>query len=141
MKKLTLFMLSCTLAGVAMAQGYWSPHTDQRTITTDKAVTRQSFPQQFRLFDLNMEPLRRTLFSIAGNNVSTSTTISLPNADGSIEQFRVYEASNFEPSLQARFPEIRAFSGKGINDPSALLKLSISPQGIQTMVSRAGQSR
>jgi hypothetical protein len=140
MKKLTLFMLSCTLAGVAMAQGYWSPHTDQRTITTDKAVTRQSFPQQFRLFDLNMEPLRRTLFSIAGNNVSTSTTISLPNADGSIEQFRVYEASNFEPSLQARFPEIRAFSGKGINDPSALLKLSISPQGIQTMVSRAGKA-
>src|SRR5206468_11645033 len=43
---------------------------------------------------------------------------------------------NFEPALQARFPEIRAYSGKGITDKSAILKLSISPQGIQTMVFR-----
>ena len=60
----------------------------------------------------------------------------LPNADGQIEQFEVFEASNFEPALQAQFPEIRAFSGKGITDKSATLKLSISPQGIQTMVFR-----
>jgi hypothetical protein len=137
-KKLTLFLLSCALAGAAMTQGYWSPHTDQRTISTDKSVARQSFPQQFSLFDLNTEPLRRTLFSITDNNAST--IISLPNADGSIEQFRVYEASNFEPALQARFSDIRAFSGKGLSDPSALLKLSISPQGIQTMIFRAGRA-
>ena len=48
----------------------------------------------------------------------------------------MFEASNFEPDLQASFPEIRAFSGKGITDKYATLKLSISPQGIQTMVFR-----
>jgi hypothetical protein len=46
------------------------------------------------------------------------------------------EASNFEPELQAKFPEIRAFSGKGITDKYATIKLSYSPQGIQTMVFR-----
>ena len=60
-----------------------------------------------------------------------------PNADGGIEEFEVYEASNFEPDLQAQFPEIRAYSGKGITDRYATLKLSISPPGIQTMVFRA----
>src|SRR5205085_3002307 len=65
-----------------------------------------------------------------------STIISLPNAEGQIEQFEVFEASNFEPALQERFPEIRAFSGRGITDKYATLKLSISPQGIQTMVFR-----
>ena len=56
--------------------------------------------------------------------------------NGNLEQFEVFEASNFEPALQAQIPEIRAFSGKGITDKYATLKLSISPQGIQTMVFR-----
>jgi hypothetical protein len=65
-----------------------------------------------------------------------AAVISLPNANGVLEQFEVYEASNFEPDLQAKFPEIRAYSGKGITDQYATVKLSISPQGIQSMVFR-----
>ncbi|HNR16548.1 MAG TPA: zinc-dependent metalloprotease family protein [Chitinophagaceae bacterium] len=139
MKKLVLFMLSFTLAYTVMAQegNYWSSNSDAGKIITDKAVARLSFPKDFKLFNLNTDPLRQELFSVVGNQASRhSTVISLPNADGQIEQFEVVEASNFEPALQARFPEIRAFSGKGITDKSATLKLSISPQGIQTMVFR-----
>lgn len=141
MKKSLLFVMSLAILSVASAQDYWSAHTeDAGKIVTDKAVGRVSFPKQFKLFDLNMEPLRQTLFSVTGQNPSRhAAIISLPNADGSIEQFEIVEASNFEPDLQARFPEIRAFSGKGITDRSASLKLSISPQGIQTMVFRSGK--
>jgi hypothetical protein len=135
MKKLVLSVLSLGLFISAMAQNYWSARTDGRNITTDKAVARLTFPTQFKLFDVNETPLRQQLFSVA-NRTTYSTIISLPNADGAMEQFEVYEASNFEPALQARFPEIRAFSGKGLTDPGSLLKLSISPQGIQTMVMR-----
>jgi hypothetical protein len=78
--------------------------------------------------------------SVVDNSASHSTVISLPTPTGSIEQFSVVEASNFEPALQARFPEIRAFSGNGITDKSAVLKISLSPQGIQTMVFRAGNA-
>jgi hypothetical protein len=117
----------------------WSVNTDNRSsIATDKAVARQSFPKEFKLFNLNIEPLRQQLFSIVGNgNRQASTVISLPNAAGNIEQFEVFEASNFEPELQARFPDIRAYSGRGVTDKYATLKLSISPQGIQTMVFRS----
>jgi hypothetical protein len=138
MRKLVLFMLSFTLMYTVTAQeNYWSAKTDVSRITTDKAVARLSFPKEFKLFNLNVDPLRQELFSVVGNHASRhSTIISLPNADGQMEQFEVVEASNFEPALQARFPDIRAFSGKGITDKSATLKLSISPQGIQTMVFR-----
>src|SRR6185436_19942843 len=51
----------------------------------------------------------------------------------------VWEASNFDPALQARYPQIRAFSGRGVTDKYATLKLSIAPQGIQTMVFRTGK--
>ncbi|MEO6390751.1 MAG: reprolysin-like metallopeptidase [Pyrinomonadaceae bacterium] len=116
----------------------WAENNANRaSMVKDKGVARTSFPTEFKLFDLDLDALHQQLFSIVGNDArQSSTVISLPNADGNIEQFEVYEASNFEPDLQAQFPEIRAFSGKGITDRFATLKLSISPQGIQTMIFR-----
>ena len=138
MRKLLLIFLSFTFFNTVMAQerNFWSSHTDAGRITTDKAVARVSFPAAFKLFNVNIDPLKQELFTVVGNASRHSTIISLPNADGQIEQFEVVEASNFEPALQARFPEIRAFSGKGITDKYATLKLSFSPQGVQTMVFR-----
>ena len=135
---LTIFIVSTMSLTASAQQNSWSANNESRNnIATDKAVARQSFPKEFKLFNLNIEPLRQQLFSIVGSDaLQRSTVIFLPNADGEYEQFEVFEASNFEPDLQARFPEIRAYSGKGITDKYATLKLSISPQGIQTMVFR-----
>lgn len=141
MKKRLLIFLSFGVLHTAMAQkNYWSAHTSATPITTDRAVSRTSFPQQFKLFDLNADPFRNELFSVTGNNATRHTTIiSLPNAEGQVEKFEVVEASNFEPDLQSQFPDIRSFSGKGITDKYATVKLSISPQGLQTMVFRTNK--
>lgn len=132
-----LFALIATL-GFSQTDKFWSVNNiSPASIITDKAVARQSFPKEFKLFNANIGSLRQELFSVVDNRGGKHTTvISLPNASGQLEQFEVVEASNFEPELQARFPEIRAFSGRGITDKYATLKLSISPQGIQTMVFR-----
>ena len=129
----------CTSLLFSQSNGYWSTlETAKTNILKDKSVERLSFPKEFKLFGLDITPLRQQLFSIVDNKSNNhSTIISLPNADGGIEEFEVYEASNFESDLQAQFPEIRAYSGKGINDKYATLKISISPQGIQTMIFRA----
>lgn len=124
--------------GFSQSDKFWSANNESKAnITTDKAVARLAYPKAFKLFNLNVESLRQALFSVAGSNLTKhSTIITLPNADGNLEAFEVFEASNFEPALQAKFPEIRAYSGKGITDNYATLKLSISPQGIQTMIFR-----
>ncbi|MBC9931996.1 reprolysin-like metallopeptidase [Chitinophaga qingshengii] len=138
MRKVLLAMaMLCSTA--SFAQDYWRPHTDAARITTDKAVARLAFPATFKLFDLNLAPLRSEVFKTVDNKQAHATIISLPNADGQIEQFEIKEASNFEPALQARFPEIRAFSGKGVTDKQATLKLSISPQGVQAMIFRTAR--
>jgi Metallo-peptidase family M12B Reprolysin-like/Secretion system C-terminal sorting domain/Bacterial pre-peptidase C-terminal domain len=135
---LTTLLATTAFAGFAQTDKYWTASNESKTsIITDKAVARQSYPTTFKLFNLNTQVLRQDLFSIVDNRTSNhATVITLPNANGMIEQFEVYEASNFEPALQAQFPEIRTYSGKGITDKYATLKLSISPQGIQTMVFR-----
>ena len=140
-KKLLLTVVSILFTSLLFSQSnrYWSTlETAKTNILKDKSVERLSFPKEFKLFGLDINPLRQQLFSIVDKKSNNHyTVISLPNADGGIEEFEVYEASNFESDLQAQFPEIRAYSGKGVNDKYATLKISISPQGIQTMIFRA----
>ena len=130
---LTLFFLNVN----SQKTSVWTKHTNNfGKIAIDKSALRDNFPKEFQLFNLNINSLKQELFSIMNKVGKNTTIISLPNADGQIEQFEVNEASNFDAELQAIYPEIRAYSGKGITDRYATLKLSISPQGIQTMVFR-----
>ncbi|WP_165871362.1 reprolysin-like metallopeptidase [Flaviaesturariibacter flavus] len=140
MRKLLFAGLFVVLAitGQAQDKNPWRAHTGSEPIVPDKGATRPSFPKVFELFALDQAALRSELFKVVGNAVSHSTQIVLPNADGAFETFEVVEGSNFEPALQARFPEIRAFSGRSLSDPGATLKLSYSPQGVQGMVFRTG---
>jgi hypothetical protein len=144
MKKLLLLttaLVLFTVIAFSQTGKYWALNTQSRSsIVVDKATSRLSYPTNIQLFNLNFDPFKQALFSIVDKRTSkTSVIISLPNAAGGIEDFEVYEASNFEPALQAQFPEIRSYSGKGITDRYATLKLGISPQGIQTMVFRTGK--
>ena len=132
-----LVLLSFSTLAFSQADRFWSANNgDRNNIPTDKAVARLTYPKEFRLFNLNLEPLRQELLSVVDRSSKKLSVITLPNANGVLEQFEIYEASNFEPDLQAKFPEIRAYSGKGITDRYATVKLSISPQGIQSMVFR-----
>lgn len=93
-------------------------------------------------YNLNEQQLKQTLQNAPERfSKKAGTLINLPTADGKIEQFLVWEASNFSPALQAKFPEIRSYIGLGVDDPHAYLRFSISPsKGISTMTLRAGKS-
>ncbi len=132
----TAILFFCNVNG--QNKTYWTvPNLNTNKIITDKSVARDNYPKEFKLYDLNITLLRQELFSLIKDSTGKhSTIISLPNSDGQIEQFEVNDAPNFDGELQSKFPEIRAYSGKGITDKYATLKLSISPQGIQTMVFR-----
>ena len=141
-KLLLSLFLSCVFYQMnGQGDSFWLAHSslNKNTLQLDKAVLRPSFPKYFTLYDLNIDTMRSALFANLNKVSNQRVVISLPNAEGQIEQFEISEASNFEPDLQAQFPEIRAYSGKGLTDKFATLKLSISPQGIQTMVFRTNK--
>ncbi len=93
----------------------WSTIDALSSIQPNRAVQRHSFPQEFKLFGLNRDGLDQRLFSVV-DRPGEPTIISLPNADGRIEEFELFEASNFDPELQAKYPDIRSFSGRGVTD-------------------------
>lgn len=141
-KLLFLFVLCFTFMQTeAQNDTFWTSYSNQngKIIETDQAVSRETFPKQFNLFALNIDVMRQTLFANLNKVSNQKIVITLPNVAGQLEQFEIFEASNFEADLQAQFPDIRAYSGKGLSDPHATLKLSISPQGIQTMIFRTGK--
>jgi len=140
MKRLSLFtitILFISLQTFAQQNNFWTEH-GVGILNVGKAATRTNFPANYKLFDANLTAMQEYLTTSLRNNPA-GIRLSLPNADGLIEEFELTEASNFEPVLQAQFTEIRSFSGKGITDKNAFLKLSISPQGVQTMLIRDGK--
>lgn len=89
-------------------------------------------------YKLNSDFLKAKLSSATNKSSKNSTSeITIPNSEGVLERFSVWEFSNFEPELQAKYPEIRAYEGRGIDDKSAKIHFSVSPIGTQTMVIRA----
>lgn len=131
-----LLIIASTAAAFGQ-QTIWSAIETVADVPTNSAVQRASFPEEFKLFSLNGGELEQNLFAVV--DTGGRTVISLPNADGKIEQFEMFEASNFDPALQAKFPGIRAFSGRGLTDRYPTVKLSISPRGVQGTVFRTAQ--
>ena len=132
------FALAFSVVSSAQTKNHWKENKAPEKVKTHKSVARASFPKTFKAFDLDIPAFQQELMTVVGKGkTSNKVKVSFPNADGGIEEFELVEASNFEPALQERFPEIRAYSGRGITDPSATIKVSISPDGLQTMTFRA----
>lgn len=140
-RKILLSFASVFAMSVGYAQNgrLWTPAKQERVVISQKAQ-RESFPTNYSLYNLDFSSLKAELSKAPSRFSNNSDVIiSIPNADGKIEKFRIYEASNFAPELQLQFPDIRSYIGIGIDDQYAQLRISISPEGIQTMVFRAGK--
>jgi subtilisin-like proprotein convertase family protein len=136
---LTLFTVMSFFDMSAQKNNFWSP-VNENVTAVNKTAQRDSFPSDFALYNLNIEAFRAALAAAPDRFLSQEgVIITLPNSRGEMERFEMFEASNFDPELQAQFPEIRSYIGIGIDDPKAQLRLSIDPNGVQTMVFRAGK--
>jgi len=118
------------------AQNLWNETTSERLSSLTK-MDRASNPLDFKLYNLNFEALKSQL-SIAPSrdNLSlvSNVIIQFPNPDGTMNSYRMYEASVMHPDLAARFPDIKSYVGIGIEDKTANLRLSTTIFGVHAMV-------
>ncbi|MBS0659680.1 MAG: hypothetical protein JSR82_15675 [Verrucomicrobia bacterium] len=84
------------------------------------------------------EPALRDLLAQAplegANEEGQRLIISLPAPDGTLQRFAVEESSLMEPALQAKFPDIRSYAARGVDDPALSARLDISPAGFHGQV-------
>ena len=141
MKRILLVVLVVfSLTATAQQDAFWNLVSNSSTLSKNKNVLRASFPEHFLLYELNRTHFAAQLVKAPSRfSIQKGVTLSLPLSDGTIEEFEVFEASNFAKELQAQYPSIRAYVGIGINDKTAQARISLDPNGIQVMISKAGK--
>lgn len=133
---LVVFILSLNFS-FSQRNSSWKLYDNNKTITSEK-IRQVPYSVDQKLIEFNAVQFKQSLANVPQKSSGhAGVEVLIPNIKGNLEKFKVWESSNFEPALQAQFPEIRAYVGKGITDPSAVLNFSLSPKGIQTMVFRA----
>lgn len=141
MKKLLLFLfIFWSVAGLAQqSDDLWQK---SNAVSVLSKSTNASVSDSGKLYyRLNTERLQTKLAPVTSiTSKSNTAEITIPNSDGKLERFIVWESSNFEPELQAKYPEIRSYEGSGLDDKTAKIHFSVSPLGLQTMVFRADKA-
>ncbi|MBU2921533.1 T9SS type A sorting domain-containing protein [Winogradskyella psychrotolerans] len=84
-------------------------------------------------FQLNIEGLKNALQNVGTRENTGNTVISFPNSEGKLNRYKVFEASLMEPELQAKFPNMRTYAGQGIDNPTEIIRFSITPKGLHAM--------
>lgn len=139
MKKQLLFLLIffCCIETYAQSDDLW-----KKANSVSNYSKKASGANQDKLhYKLNNESLTSKLAKTSDKPLLASNAeITIPNLEGVLERFQVWESSNFDPELQTKYPEIRAYQGTGLDDKSARIHFSVSPAGIQTMVFRADKA-
>jgi hypothetical protein len=130
------FIFSCLLIAAQAfgQQNYWSKLKDPK-ISRENLNPRWTNPNTFSLYQVDLEKIKADLKKapqrFSGNE---SVIIKFPDSDGNIRDYIVQEASVMEPELQAKFPEIRSYTGWQKNHPENTIRFSVTPStGISVM--------
>ncbi len=142
MKKITfknIALLLFTIFSIGLqaqnSTSLWSP-LSPNDVNSQEIAARNSTPSQFDLFSLNTEDLKAILENAPSRKTTSSSNviIELPTESGSLERFRIFEASIFSEGLSEKFPGINSYLGQGIDDPTAMARFSVSQVGVHVMI-------
>ena len=99
---------------------------------------RQIVPKKYKTVQVDLNQLKSILEKaptrFSPEAQQTQVMFSLPMPDGQVQQFQIEEASVMHPKLAERYPNIKSYSGKGIDDPSASVRFDLTPHGFHAMV-------
>jgi len=87
---------------------------------------------------LDFNAFKKQLLNTPSRGVSSKVSdviINLPDDKGKLQSFRILEASVFSPTLSAKFPNIKSYVGFSTDNSGAVVRMSVSPRGVQTMIS------
>ena len=113
----------------------WLPTTIEKTSLLDKSE-RDNTPFKYLLYNLNFETFKSSIETAPSDNSGqvSNVIVSFPNPNGIIEDYIVYEAPVMEDALSSRFPNIKSYVAKGINDPTSSMRFSTTLFGLHAML-------
>ena len=130
-----LVLAGAMLLPPAALADVWEPVSGTPPTSLGGGTTADIRPDAFRAYTLDDDPVAA---APAARSLRASTILTLPAPDGSMQRFEVTESPIMEPGLAARHPEIKTYSGRGIDDPAATIRADQTPLGFHASVRAPG---
>jgi hypothetical protein len=131
-----LLMLSPARAFASPDTGFWQEAAQAQPNTPHAEPWIQ--PKTLRMVHVDYARLQPLLGQapkeLSPAVISSGALISLPMPDGTQVQFRFVGVSVMHPDLAARFPEIKTYRGRGVDDPAATVRFDLTPAGFHAQV-------
>jgi Metallo-peptidase family M12B Reprolysin-like len=99
---------------------------------------RDIVPLTYRTVQLKRAALEELLkqappeFSVPASVYSLEIDVPMPY--GNFSRFRIEESPIMEPGLAKKYPEIKTYIGQGIDDPTASMRIDVTPRGFHAIV-------
>ena len=136
-KKLLFVIVAFCAISFAQKKPSWS-EVDKLTINFSEKTRRSVLPLDYKLYNFDYESFVQKLVNVPQRDTFKGVSniiVSIPHPNGELVEYRILEASTFEPSLQERFSEIRSFVGQGVKNTGDVIRFSVSPyNGLSAMV-------
>lgn len=128
----------------AESKAAWS-HVSASALRAPAPARPLVAPDRYAAFALDQDALagvlkaapaerRRTAAPASGEGL----TISVPTPGGDFERFAVVDSPVMAPGLAAQHPDITTYSGRGVDDPTATIRLDVTPIGFHASVRAPG---
>lgn len=121
-----------TARAQSLGDAFW---TDVSEASITALGPRTSVPAAYRTLRLDRAAMAARLAQapLESAGFAGAVEVPVPSPDGSVIWFRVVESSVMAPALQAEYPGIRTYLGRGRDVPSATVRLSLTPAGFAAM--------
>ncbi|MBL4605426.1 MAG: hypothetical protein JKY02_07170, partial [Flavobacteriaceae bacterium] len=140
-KLITSLLFVFVSLSVFSQESYWK---NELTDVKKKASFESLHQNSYHTSTLNIALFKNKLKKASLRESSVKqidVIISLPNNDGGLEKFRVQEVSIFSEALANQYPNIKAYVGYGVDTPGARARFTVTPQGLQSMISYPNSPR
>ncbi len=133
MKK--IYGLSCLLLfAISYSQNLWK-ETSLSKLKSKQIIESNSLPSNFKIYNLDFEQFRNKIKNSPNDLLAKQSKVVMqfPNPEGKMENYTIFEAPCMDSELSAKYPDIKSYVGKGIDNPTATIRFSVSPFGLSTV--------
>ena len=134
----TLLVVVTALLPAVAQSNFWQDFDESRILLPENAEIEIS-AKKYRILSLDFNALRATLenapmeFTPEAAENPIRTYLPLPN--GEMELMEVVESPVMAPELAAKFPSIRSFVARSVNNKLISARLDYSPKGFNAVIS------
>lgn len=141
-KNLLLLLCFFCLSKLNAQKTYWKS-LKESDLSKNDLWTNKFKPADYKIFHLDEAVLRNELRAVVSEkemrSAKNGTVITIPDAEGNLKKFSVYQSSLMQPRLAAKYSSIKTYIGKGIDDGSATIHFSITSSGFDAVVTATGK--